>query len=356
MATVKISALPPASTPLVGTELLELVQGGVSTQVSASNVAAAFSTDPANVLPVAAGGTGGATQAAARTGIGATTVGANLLTLANPSAITFPRINADNSVSALTASAFRTATSSAALGANSDITSLTGLTTALTVAQGGTGAATLTGYVKGTGTTAMTAAATVPVADISGTLTVAQGGTGAVTLTGYVKGTGTTAMTAAATVPYNDVSGHAWINASSTLDQTQAAINTAKEFTLDTGISGTGIAVNASSRITFTDAGTYMLNPSIQFANSSGADHTATVWFRKNGTNIANSASTMSIPNNAAGSLTVFAVSWIETVTAGQYIEIMWAVSNLAVSADATAAGAVAPAIPSIIVPVTRIA
>jgi hypothetical protein len=49
------------------------------------------------------------TPANARTSLGATTVGGNFFTLTNPSAITFPRINADNSVSALTASAFRTA-------------------------------------------------------------------------------------------------------------------------------------------------------------------------------------------------------------------------------------------------------
>jgi len=83
----------------------------------------------------------------------------------------------------------------------------TGVTGTLPVGNGGTGAATLTGYVKGTGTTAMTASATVPVADISGTLPVGNGGTGAATLTGYVKGTGTTAMTASATVPVADISG-----------------------------------------------------------------------------------------------------------------------------------------------------
>ena len=44
-----------------------------------------------------------------------------------------------------------------AAGANSDITSLTGLTTPLTVAQGGTGAATLTGLLLGNGTSSMTA-------------------------------------------------------------------------------------------------------------------------------------------------------------------------------------------------------
>lgn len=46
----------------------------------------------------------------------ATTVGKNLVTLTNPSAITFPRINADNSVSALSASAFRTTLGAAPYG------------------------------------------------------------------------------------------------------------------------------------------------------------------------------------------------------------------------------------------------
>ena len=40
-----------------------------------------------------------------------------------------------------------------------------------------------------------------------GTVPVANGGTGAATLTGYVKGTGTTAMTAASTIPNTDVTG-----------------------------------------------------------------------------------------------------------------------------------------------------
>lgn len=49
------------------------------------------------------------TPAQARASLGGTTVGQNLFTLTNPSAITFPRINADNTVSALDAASFRTA-------------------------------------------------------------------------------------------------------------------------------------------------------------------------------------------------------------------------------------------------------
>ena len=42
---------------------------------------------------------------------------------------------------------------------------------------------------------------------LTGTIPVANGGTGASTLTGYVKGNGTAAMTAAATVPSTDITG-----------------------------------------------------------------------------------------------------------------------------------------------------
>jgi hypothetical protein len=48
---------------------------------------------------------------------------------------------------------------------------------------------------------------TIPASNITGTLGVSNGGTGASTLTGYVKGTGTTAMTASATIPNTDITG-----------------------------------------------------------------------------------------------------------------------------------------------------
>lgn len=53
-------------------------------------------------VAIANGGTGATTASGARTNIGATTVGSNIFTLANPSAITFVRVNADNTVTART--------------------------------------------------------------------------------------------------------------------------------------------------------------------------------------------------------------------------------------------------------------
>jgi hypothetical protein len=63
----------------------------------------------AGTLAVANGGTGSTSAPGARTNLGATSVGSNLFTLGNPSAIRFLRVNADNTVSALSDSDFRTA-------------------------------------------------------------------------------------------------------------------------------------------------------------------------------------------------------------------------------------------------------
>ena len=57
------------------------------------------------------GGSTDLVAATGRTSLGGTTVGQAFFTLTNPGAITFPRINADNTVSALSAADFKTALS-----------------------------------------------------------------------------------------------------------------------------------------------------------------------------------------------------------------------------------------------------
>lgn len=204
----------------------------------------------------------------------------------------------------------------------------------------------------------------VAASDIAATATnvrtVATGGTGASTLTGYVKGNGTSAMTASATVPYDDMSGRAYISAYSAVDQTGSVSAATAVKIGTTGFSaGISIANNGSgdpTRITFTAAGTYMIAPSIQFNNSDSSDHDVTVWFRKDGTNIANSATVLTVPKAADGGAAFFQIVFYEQVTAAQYIEIMWLPENVGVTIDYTAAGAIAPAIPSVIVCSERIA
>ena len=58
------------------------------------------------------------------------------------------------------------------------------ITGTLGVDHGGTGATTLTGYVKGSGTSAMTASSAIPTTDLSGTITNAQLANSAITING----------------------------------------------------------------------------------------------------------------------------------------------------------------------------
>lgn len=99
----------------------------------------------ASPLGIADGGTGATTASGARINLGGTSTGIAVFT-------------------ASSAATGRAALSAAASGANGDITSLTGLTTALTVPQGGTGAATFTAHGvllgNGAGALAVTAAGT----------------------------------------------------------------------------------------------------------------------------------------------------------------------------------------------------
>jgi hypothetical protein len=55
------------------------------------------------------GGSTGLVASTARTSLGGTTIGQSMFTLTNPSAITFPQFNADNSVTTLSAASFRSA-------------------------------------------------------------------------------------------------------------------------------------------------------------------------------------------------------------------------------------------------------
>jgi hypothetical protein len=71
------------------------------------------------------GGSTGLVSATGRTSLGGTIIGQSMFTLTNPSAITFPRFNVDNSVSALSATDFRTAIGAGVGSGNGTVTSVT---------------------------------------------------------------------------------------------------------------------------------------------------------------------------------------------------------------------------------------
>lgn len=109
-------------------------------------------------LALTEGGTGASTASGARTNLGATTLGANLFTITNPSAVTYPQFNADNTVSALSASAFRTAIGAGSGGGSVTQVNGTGTANGLTLSGTvtSTGSLTLGGSVTSLTTTNFT--------------------------------------------------------------------------------------------------------------------------------------------------------------------------------------------------------
>jgi hypothetical protein len=117
------------------------------------------------------------------------------------------------------------------------------------VANGGTGAATLTGYVKGSGTSAMTASSTIPTTDLSGTITNAQLANSAITINGTSTSlggsisVGTVTSVAATAGTGISVSGSP-ITGSGTLNITNTAPDQTVVLTAGTGISTSGTYPN----------------------------------------------------------------------------------------------------------------
>jgi hypothetical protein len=134
-------------------------------------------------LPVLRGGTGASTSDGALTNLLPTQVGQNGKVLATDGATTYwASLGGVGTVTSVAVDGGTTGLTTS----GSPITSAGTITLGgtLNVANGGTGAVTLTGYVKGNGTSAMTAAATIPNTDITGLGTMSTQNAGAVAITG----------------------------------------------------------------------------------------------------------------------------------------------------------------------------
>ena len=161
-------------------------------------------------------------------------------------------------------------------------------------------------------------------------------------------------------VPFSTITGRAFACFSDITDQTgSVSAGTAVKFGT-TEVAGSGITMVTDgtnlTRLTFAAAGTYMVAPNLQLANSDTADHDTTVWLALDGTNIARSATKVTVPKATDGGNTFFQIIFYVTVTAGQYVQVLWLPESVAVTIDHTAAGAIAPAIPSSIIVAERVA
>jgi hypothetical protein len=154
-------------------------------------------------------------------------------------------------------------------------------------------------------------------------------------------------------VPYSTITGRAYAAFfdADTADQTGSVTAATAVEWATAAVTGAGITIASNSRITFAAAGTYRINASLQFNNSTSSDHDVTVWFSKNGTNIANTGAKTNVPKTGDGGTMLVAYEIFETVTAGQYIEMYWYPENVGVTlhyiAPVAASPGVTPAIPA---------
>lgn len=114
------------------------------------------------------------------------------------------------------------------------------------------------------------------------------------------------------------------------------------------GVSITQGTGGKKSRITFSSAGTYNVQFSAQFENSSTNGEDVSIWLRKNEVDVTGSTGFLSIPAKHAGDNGHTIVGWnfVFTVAANDYYEFYWQTENTGVQI-VTYAGGTTPTTPS---------
>jgi hypothetical protein len=122
--------------------------------------------------------------------------------------------------------------------------------------------------------------------------------------------------------------------------------------TSTSGFSITNDTLGRPTRITSTVTGVYNIQFSAQFHQTGGTASQVYIWFRINGADIADSATTITCPS---GNLLVAAWNFFTPLTAGQYIEIMWRSNNANIEIQRNTTIPSVPGIPSVIATINRV-
>jgi hypothetical protein len=139
-----------------------------------------------------------------------------------------------------------------------------------------------------------------------------------------------------------------------TTDQTPAAINTAYTITFDNTAISNGVTIGSpASRIVVPQSGLYSFMVTVQLTSGNSSAKDIWVWFRKNGTDIANSARLVTMNINSG--YVPITVEETISLAANDYVELVFASSDTAVTVDTVAATAFAPAAPAVVLNVTQV-
>lgn len=167
----------------------------------------------------------------------------------------------------------------------------------------------------------------------TGTVTLATGGATTTTITDARIGGDSVILLS----PTNNVSQACEFPYGSFQDdttQTAASTTVAYAMTFNTTDISRDVSIVSGSRITVSRAGVYDLQFSAQFTNTDSAIQDVDIWLRKNGTDIALSRGSVSVPNRHGSVDGAVLPSWnyLMDLANGDYLELMWRVSNTTVS------------------------
>lgn len=138
-------------------------------------------------------------------------------------------------------------------------------------------------------------------------------------------------------------------------DQVAANTTTAYAITFNTTDYSNAVTLSNSSRLNVTNSGLYNIQFSIQFTNTTNSSQDVDVWFRVNGTDVANSNSRFGFaPRKGVGDPyhTIAAMNYFVSLNANDYVQIMWRPTDVGVTIEQYVAGTspTRPAVPSAIV------
>ena len=138
-----------------------------------------------------------------------------------------------------------------------------------------------------------------------------------------------------------------------TTDKTFTA-NTATQITFDQNDFLNGCTNDGTDGIAVAQSGIYNYQFSVQLRNSDTQIHSAWIWLRVNGVDVAGTGSKFDVTNKHGGidGFVIAACNFYVQLNAGDTAEMWAAVDNVAVTFDATAAQTVPfamPAIPSVV-------
>ena len=136
-------------------------------------------------------------------------------------------------------------------------------------------------------------------------------------------------------------------------DQSATTISAAYAMKYNTTDYSNGVYVSNDSRINFRNYGIYAIQYSTQFKNTTNDGQDIDIWFRKNGTDIDGTNTRFHIParkSTGDPSYTVAVSTFMFELQAGDYVEVMWRVSDIAVTLEhlaSVSSGTLTPAIPA---------